>query len=126
MEKSIYYLDYNKETKQATFIGIVKNSEHSIQLELNESEYKNIMDNLDFVFIKYGKPVIDETFKSKFQSKIIALNRIQELKQLLASTDWKVIVNAELIQAGLNLKYPELHAERQAWRTEINELEDTL
>jgi|694.fasta_scaffold90722_2 hypothetical protein len=124
MEKSIYYLDYNKETKQATFIGIVKNSEHSIQLELNESEYKNIMDNLDFVFIKYGKPVIDETFKSKFQSKIIALNRIQELKQLLASTDWKVIVNAELIQVGLNLKYPELHAERQAWRDEINELEN--
>jgi len=49
--------------------------------------------------------------------------RISELKVLLANSDWKVIVNAELVQAGLEPKYPNLHAERQAWRDEINELE---
>jgi hypothetical protein len=49
--------------------------------------------------------------------------RIQDLKQLLTETDWKVVVNAERIQAGLPLKYPDLHSQRQVWRDEINQLE---
>jgi hypothetical protein len=49
--------------------------------------------------------------------------RYQELLRLLQDTDWKVIVNAELLQAGLPPKYPDLHAQRQAWRDEINQLE---
>ena len=49
--------------------------------------------------------------------------RYQELLRLLQDTDWKVIVNAELVQAGLLPKYPDLHAQRQAWRDEINVLE---
>lgn len=52
--------------------------------------------------------------------------RIQELKKLLLETDWKVIVNAERLQAGLELKYPNLHSERQAWRDEINTLEELI
>jgi hypothetical protein len=55
--------------------------------------------------------------------KIYLIKRIPELKAFLATSDWKVIVNAELYQAGLPLKYPNLHAERQAWRNEINQLE---
>lgn len=50
-------------------------------------------------------------------------SRYQKLFTLLEESDWKVIVNAELLQAGLPLKYPELHAQRQAWRDEINLLE---
>jgi hypothetical protein len=49
--------------------------------------------------------------------------RIRKLKQMLSDSDWKVVVNAELIQAGLKAKYPNLHTERQAWRDEINLLE---
>ena len=75
------------------------------------------------MFIKNGKPILNENYKSKYLEKILAAKRIDELKQLLAATDWKVVVNAELIQAGLEPKYPNLHAERQAWRNEINELE---
>lgn len=56
-------------------------------------------------------------------NKLNAVQRIAELKQLLAASDWKVIVNAELLQNGLKLKYPNLHAERQTWRDEINKLE---
>lgn len=59
--------------------------------------------------------------------KSISLNkkisRIQYLKELLIQTDWKVIVNSELIQNGLPAKYLDLHNERQAWRDEINNLE---
>lgn len=49
--------------------------------------------------------------------------RYQELFRLLQESDWKVIVNAELLQAGLPPKYPDLHIQRQAWRDEINKLE---
>lgn len=52
--------------------------------------------------------------------------RLQGLKYSLIETDWKVIVNAELIQAGLAAKYPNLHKERQPWRDEINQLEREL
>lgn len=50
--------------------------------------------------------------------------RYQELLRLLQDTDWKVIVNSEMIQSGLPPKYPDLHAQRQAWRDEINKLEE--
>lgn len=50
--------------------------------------------------------------------------RYQELLKLLQDTDWKVIVNSELVQAGLPPKYPDLHAQRQSWRDEINKLEE--
>lgn len=123
MEKTIYFIDYDLQSKQALFIGINKNSEHSIELELDDAGFKQLADNLDFVFIKNGVPVIDNTFKTKYLNEIDSKNRIEELKSLLAATDWKVTVNAELFQAGLPLKYPNLHEERQAWRDEINELE---
>lgn len=123
MDKIKYFLDYDLNTKQALFLGIEKGSDNSIELELNETEYKQLADNLDFVFVKSGKPTIDENYKARFLAKVIARNRIEELKQLLAATDWKVVVNAELYQSGLPLKYPNLHVERQAWRDEINELE---
>lgn len=58
--------------------------------------------------------------QQELENKIL---RIRKLKLFLEETDWKVIVNAELVQAGLPAKYPNLHEERQAWRDEINELE---
>jgi hypothetical protein len=123
MEKQIYFIDYDKETTQVVALCIEKNSEHSIQLELDDDEYNTLSSNLDFMFIKGGKPTIDANYKAKFLAKIVSKNRIEELKALLATSDWKVIVNAELVQAGLEPKYPNLHVERQAWRDEINKLE---
>ena len=51
--------------------------------------------------------------------------RIAELKAQLDGTDYKVIKCAESQLAGLDLPYDiaTLHAERQALRDEINELE---
>lgn len=57
------------------------------------------------------------------QEKLDKKYRIKKLKKWLADSDWKVVVNAELIQAGLPPKYPNLYQERQAWRDEINALE---
>jgi hypothetical protein len=52
--------------------------------------------------------------------------RYLSLFELLKESDWKVIVNQELRLAGLMPKYDPimLHAERQAWRDEINKLEE--
>jgi hypothetical protein len=52
-------------------------------------------------------------------------SRYLELFELLKESDWKVIVNQERQLAGLPPKYDPilLHQERQAWRDEINLLE---
>ena len=62
----------------------------------------------------------------KQQNLILNQQRIKKLKKLLEETDWKVIVNSELIQQGLPIKYINLHQERQSWRDEINQLEKEL
>ena len=51
--------------------------------------------------------------------------RAKELHILLESTDYKVIKNSECQMLGLPLPYDpaEVHAEKQAWRDELNELE---
>jgi hypothetical protein len=52
-------------------------------------------------------------------------SRYLSLFILLKESDFKVIVNQERQLAGLPPKYDPimLHAERQAWRDEINKLE---
>ena len=54
--------------------------------------------------------------------------RINFLKEKLTNTDYKIIKNYELYLAGLDLEYDPivLHNERQAWRDEINQLEEEL
>ena len=81
--------------------------------------------NLGYDSIINGKIVHIGITKQEEQSIIEneKIARVQDLKQLLIETDWKVVVNSERIQAGLPLKYPNLHQERQAWRDEINKLE---
>lgn len=125
MEKIKYFIDYDKETKQVLALGIEKNSEHSIELELDYVEYNELASNFDFMFIEEGQPTLNETYKANYLAKISSRNRIDELKSFLAGSDWKVVVNSELIQAGLPPKYPDLHVERQVWRDEINTLEES-
>ena len=91
----------------------------SIEVEFNfpfrSHFYKVVNDKL--VEDKYDIEYLKE------QLELDRQHRIGELLQNLKETDWKVIVNAELIQAGLQPKYPNLHEERQNWRDEINYLE---
>ena len=78
-----------------------------------------------FYKVVKGK-LVEDAYDAEYLEEQAILNqehRIVELLQLLKESDWKVIVNAELIQAGLQPKYPDLHKERQAWRDEINLLE---
>jgi hypothetical protein len=78
--------------------------------------------NIDGEVLPYFYDLVDEYYQTdKYKNK-----KIIELKKLLSDSDWKVIVNSELVQAELPLKYPDLHTERQAWRDEINQLEGEL
>jgi hypothetical protein len=102
----------------------LKNFAYYHKIDLKESVVPNIVLGYSG-FDKQGNVIyIGETQEEKQHLEVtLKFERLQYLKQLLADTDWKVIVNAELIQAELPLKYPNLHEERQAWRDEINALE---
>jgi hypothetical protein len=99
--------------------------EKLIYLYNNDSKDLISTDNLEFsnVLKSEGYQIVNEEFFKPLLTRESNQQRILELKQLLTETDWKVIVNSELIQAGLQPKYPNLHAERQTWRDEINKLE---
>jgi len=82
--------------------------------EFEESEIKNIKFGLDGLVdghIQYIGYTQEELYLIETSRRT---ERIQLLKQMLQETDWKVIVNSELIQAGLEPKYKDLHSERQA------------
>jgi len=68
----------------------------------------------------------EEEYKAKKESEPIPPSQeIQQLKARLAETDYKIIKCYEYQLAGLELPYDiqTLHAERQAIRDQINELE---
>lgn len=68
-------------------------------------------------FMPYTPPTPTEEEVAEMQR----LNRIAELKQLLAESDYKAIKFAEgWLTAD---EYADTKAQRQAWRDEINELE---
>ena len=95
----------------------------SIELETDVgfiTGFYGINDEGNLYEIGFDEEYIQE---QEFENKI---HRIKKLKMFLEQTDWKVVVNSELVQEGLLPKYPNLHAERQAWRDEINELEEAL
>jgi hypothetical protein len=56
------------------------------------------------------------------------INRVSELKNLLTLTDYQIIKCYEAFMRQLPLPYnlEELSAQRDAWRAEINELEEEL
>jgi hypothetical protein len=95
-------------------------------VEIEKADFRKVI--CGFHGLKNGKIVeIGYTDEEKLLIKSHnSIHRIEELKQLLLESDWKVIVNSELVQAGLQPKYPNLHTERQVWRDEINQLEEAL
>ena len=82
----------------------------------------------------YVEPIIpipteEELAEMEEQERIANINaQINNLKEQLASTDYKIIKCTECSMVGEEMPYDvnELHAERQAIRDEINQLEYTL
>ena len=92
------------------------------ELKANESKYS------DYNELKSQLDAINKE-KMTEQERIANINaQINNLKEQLASTDYKIIKCTECSMVGEEMPYDvnELHAERQAIRDEINLLEYTL
>ncbi len=124
IKKSIHYLNYDKASGEIRSLSIVKEDDHSLELELTDKERVELEENLNFAIVKNGELKFDNDYKKRYFADIEKRIKIEKLKKLLSDSDWKVIVNSELTQEGLKPKYPKLHDERQAWRDEINLLEE--
>jgi hypothetical protein len=83
----------------------------------NGSETHEIKRGDDLSWIVVKKPEKSEEEKAAEEKQ----NRIAELKQKLAETDYIVLKIAE--GSATKKEYAEKIAQRQAWRTEINDLE---
>ena len=75
-----------------------------------------------------SKEDCSETLRKDLIEKTKILDQITSLKQQLSSTDYKIIKCSEAQLLGEELPYDivSLHAERQALRNKINELEQQL
>lgn len=103
-------------------INIYENNWHNVPLledkpifEITEDQYNALLNgNLT---VKNGK-FVDNTEKKT------AEQRIAELKQKLADTDYEAIKYAEGVMT--EAEYAPYKADRQKWRAEINELEKII
>lgn len=76
------------------------------------------MDGEEKLFMVRDMPIIEKTKEQ------IAKSRIKELKKLLSDTDYKAIKYAEGCLSEED--YSTIKEQRQAWRDEINELQDII
>ena len=118
-------VNYNQETGKVISFG--KDTQPFI--EITEQERKQpLPDKYSYYAVVDGKftikrrtPTVEELHKNDIQ----AINReISELKRKLSDTDYKAIKYSEGLLT--DKEYAEVKAQRQAWRDEINRLEEKL
>lgn len=75
--------------------------------------------------IAWNNDLYEKGYAPEKPEEVINQERVAELKEQLNSTDYKIIKCSECSLAGVELPYDvaALHAQRQALRDEINELE---
>ena len=105
MEERFYYKD-----EKNNFYSLKEQNENLIPI--TEEEWLSHLEEI---------PVVSNTEK---QERLRKLNRIAELKQNLANTDYQAIKYAE---GQLSVEeYMSIRTLRQSWRSEINILESQL
>lgn len=118
-------VNYNQKTGKVISFG--KDTKPFI--EITEQERRQpLPDKYSYYAVVDGKftikrrtPTIEELHKDDIQ----AINReINELKKKLFDTDYKAIKYSEGLLT--DKEYAEVKAQRQAWRDEINRLEEKL
>lgn len=118
-------VNYNQETGKVISFG--KNTQPYI--EITEQERKQpLPDKYSYYAVVDGKFTIKRrtpTIEELHNDDIQAINReISELKRKLSDTDYKAIKYSEGLLT--DKEYAEVKAQRQAWRDEINRLEEKL
>jgi hypothetical protein len=122
----IYISLQNDNTVTRLSIDRLKDSD--IEVDLTEEEFNNFSSNFNGLKYFNNKIFIDEEIRN--DNLIIDNKKIKvlELKNLLNSTDYKVIKCYEASMQQLPFPYnlEELSTQRDAWRAEINQLEEEL
>lgn len=118
-------VNYNQKTGKVISFG----KDTKPYIEITEQERKQpLPDKYSYYAVVDGKftikrrtPTIEELHKDDIQ----AINsEINELKKKLFDTDYKAIKYSEGLLT--DKEYAEVKAQRQAWRDEINRLEEKL
>lgn len=118
-------VNYNQETGKVISFG----KDTKPYIEITEQERKQpLPDKYSYYAVVDGKftikrrtPTVEEVSRDKTQ----AINKeISELKRNLSDTDYKAIKYSEGLLT--DKEYAEVKAQRQAWRDEINRLEEKL
>lgn len=118
-------VNYNSETGKVISFG----KDTKPYIEITEQERRQpLPDKYSYYAVVDGKftikrrtPTIEELHKDDIQ----AINsEINELKKKLFDTDYKAIKYSEGLLT--DKEYAEVKAQRQAWRDEINRLEEKL
>ena len=112
--------EYEDNWDYSAFTTVYKEIENGCQFSNNGSVYVEPI---------VPEPTAEELAEMEEQERIANINaQINNLKEQLASTDYKIIKCTECSMIGEEMPYDvnELHAERQVIRDEINLLEYTL
>lgn len=105
--------------------GFYEEAPNDEAIELTEEEYNSLMTKIgnggELKQDEQGRPYVEDTPEMLDR---IRQYRISKLKQNLQDTDYQAIKHSE----GLitDEEYEEIKEQRQAWRDEINELEEQL
>lgn len=118
-------VNYNQETGKVISFG----KDTQPYIEITEQERKQpLPDKYSYYAVVDGKFTIKRRIPTIEEIKVdetAKINRqIFELKQKLTQTDYKAIKYSEGLLT--DKEYAEVKAQRQAWRDEINRLEEKL
>ena len=127
----MFAITLNEESYIASFSDKYRTPESILVDELPDADpeklkcYKYVID--EFVFDADMYSLIESRKSTKCQIESIT-SKIATLKDVLNSTDYRIIKCCEYSLSNLELPYDieSLHAERQALRDQINALEDQL
>jgi len=99
-----------------------------IEKDLDEETYNFVMKYSTFLKEENGVFILDDIKYNGNITRSVKMERINELKYLLNKEDYKVTKCYEAFMRQLPLPYnlEELSIQRDAWRAEINQLEEEL
>jgi Txe/YoeB family toxin of Txe-Axe toxin-antitoxin module len=125
-ETKTYYLQI--QGNKVIGLSVEKQSDNDFIVEATETEFDELNNNLDFMFINGDQVFLDEVLKEKTLNKIAKKQKILELIQELSKDDYKIIkcYEAQLSNNPMPYNIDRLIKQREAIRNQISTLEKEM
>jgi hypothetical protein len=109
-------------------LSISRNNNEEIEVEINQKDLQKFFNNLENLQYINNTIVLLEKDIQKIQMTNIINTKINNLTNFLNQTDYQIIkcYEAFMRQQPLPYNLEELSLQRDAWRAEINQLEEEL